>query len=122
MVHILDRPERRARVESESSAAAPTEAALAATSDLDCRSTAEILAAIHAEDRARSMPSAPCCPRWRARPTRSPTYWPAAGAGSTSARAPAAVWVVLDAAEIPPTFGFAHDRIEGLIAGGPGPR
>ncbi|MBS1107607.1 MAG: murQ [Deltaproteobacteria bacterium] len=119
MVHILDRPERRARVESESSAAAPTEAALAATSDLDCRSTAEILAAIHAEDRravdavGAVLPALACAADALTDVLAGGGRWFNVGAG-TSGRLGC-----LDAAEIPPTFGFAHDRIEGLIAGGP---
>ncbi len=119
MVHILDRPERRARVESEPGEPAPTEAALAATSDLDRRSTAEILAAIHAEDRHALDAVGAVLPAL-ARAVDALTdvlagggRWFNVGAG-TSGRLGC-----LDAAEIPPTFGFAPDRIEGLVAGGP---
>jgi N-acetylmuramic acid 6-phosphate etherase len=119
MAHILDRPERRARVESAPVDAAPTEAPLAATNDLDRRSTAEILAAIHTEDR-RAVDAVGAVLPALARAVDALTEvlagsgrWFNVGAG-TSGRLGC-----LDAAEIPPTFGFAPDRIEALIAGGP---
>jgi len=119
MAHILDRPERRARVESQRGEAAPTEATLAATSDLDRRSTAEILAAIYTEDR-RAVDAVGAVLPDLARAVDALTdvlagggRWFNIGAG-TSGRLGC-----LDAAEIPPTFGFAPDRIEALVAGGP---
>ncbi len=119
MAHILDWPARRSRAEHESVSAAPTEAALATTSDLDRRSTAEILAAIHAEDRhAIDAVAAVLAEMTRAADALVDVLagggrWFNIGAG-TSGRLGC-----LDAAEIPPTFGFPAERIQGLIAGGP---
>jgi len=119
MAHILDLPERRRRAESESAEPAATEAALATTSDLDRRTTAGILAAIHAEDR-RAVDAVGAVLPDLARAVDALTdvlagggRWFNIGAG-TSGRLGC-----LDAAEIPPTFGFAPDRIEALVAGGP---
>ncbi len=121
MAHFLDRPERPRRAERELERVdeSPTEAALAATSDLDRRSTAEILAAIHAEDRhaveavGAVLPALTRAADALADVLAGGGRWFNIGAG-TSGRLGC-----LDAAEIPPTFGFPANRIEGLIAGGP---
>jgi N-acetylmuramic acid 6-phosphate etherase len=96
----------------------PTEAVLETTRDLDRRSVEEILAAIHAEDRAafdavgrvlgeigRAVDVLVCVLAGGGR-------WFNVGAG-TSGRMGA-----LDAAEIPPTFGLPAGRVQALIAGG----
>jgi N-acetylmuramic acid 6-phosphate etherase len=119
MAHILDRPERRWRVENEREVPSPTEASLTATVDLDRRSSAEVLALIHAEDRravdavGAVMPALVRAVDLLADVLAGGGRWFNVGAG-TSGRLGC-----LDAAEIPPTFGFAADRIEGLVAGGP---
>ena len=64
-------------------------------------------------------------PRWPLRSPGLPKRWTAswrrfgqAGACSILARAPAAGWAVLDAAECPPTFQVAPELVQGIIAGG----
>jgi len=97
---------------------APTEAILADTSDLDRRSVEDVVAAIHAQDRAafeavgkvqgaiaQAVDVLVCVLAGGGR-------WFNVGAG-TSGRMGA-----LDAAEIPPTFGLPPGRVQGLIAGG----
>lgn len=119
MAQFLDRPERRMRAGDERAEAAPTEATLAATIDLDRRSTAEVLAAIHAEDRHAVEAVGAVLPALaRAVDVLTDVLagggrWFNLGAGTSGRMG------CLDAAEIPPTFGFAPDRIEGLVAGGP---
>jgi N-acetylmuramic acid 6-phosphate etherase len=99
--------------------AAPTETPLAATADLDRRSTAEILAAIHDEDRhavasvGAVLPEIARAVDALVAVLEAGGRWYNVGAG-TSGRLGCA-----DAAEIPPTFGYDPARIEGLIAGGP---
>jgi N-acetylmuramic acid 6-phosphate etherase len=95
-----------------------TEEVLEATRDLDQRSTREILEAIHREDlRAaeavgkvlgdveRAVSILLLCLQGGGR-------WFNVGAG-TSGRIG-----VLDASEIPPTFGYPPERVQGIIAGG----
>ena len=95
-----------------------TEEVLEATRDLDQRSTREILEAIHREDlRAaeavgkvlveveRAVLILVLCLQGGGR-------WFNVGAG-TSGRIG-----VLDASEIPPTFGYPPERVQGIIAGG----
>jgi N-acetylmuramic acid 6-phosphate etherase len=95
-----------------------TEAVLEATRDLDRRSTREVLEAIHAEDlraaRAvgrvlgdveRAVEVLVLCLQGGGR-------WLNVGAG-TSGRLG-----VLDASELPPTFGYPRERVQGVIAGG----
>jgi len=119
MAHILDRPERLSSAENEYEEPSPTEATLAATIDLDRRSSAEVLAAIHAEDRravdavGAVMPALVRAVEVLADVLAGGGRWFNIGAGTSGRMG------CLDAAEIPPTFGFAPDRIEGLIAGGP---
>jgi len=97
---------------------APTEAILADTSDLDRRSVEDVVAAVHAQDRAafeavgkvlgpiaQAVDVLVCVLAGGGR-------WFNVGAG-TSGRMGA-----LDAAEIPPTFGLPPGRVQGLIAGG----
>ena len=97
---------------------APTEEILADTSDLDRRSVEEVVAAIHAQDRAafeavgkvldaiaQAVDVLVCVLAGGGR-------WFNVGAG-TSGRMGA-----LDAAEITPTFGLPPGRVQGLIAGG----
>ena len=95
-----------------------TEAVLEATRDLDRRPTREVLDAIHAEDlRAahavgrvlddveRAVEVLVLCLQGGGR-------WLNVGAG-TSGRLG-----VLDASELPPTFGYPRERVQGVIAGG----
>jgi N-acetylmuramic acid 6-phosphate etherase len=97
-----------------------TEEVLEATRDLDRRSTRDILEAIHREDlRAaeavgltleaveRAVEILVLCLQGGGR-------WFNVGAG-TSGRVG-----VLDASEIPPTFGYPPERVQGILAGGDG--
>lgn len=119
MAHVLDRPEPAAPAGAATGDAAPTEAPLAATADLDRRDTREILAAIHAEDQ-RACEAVGAVQHAMARAVdvlvdvlEGGGRWLNVGAGTSGRMG------CLDAAEIPPTFGFDPARIEGLIAGGP---
>ena len=96
-----------------------TEEVLEATRDLDRRSTREILEAIHREDlRAAEAVGTRARRRSSARSTilvlclQGGGRWFNVGAG-TSGRLG-----VLDASEIPPTFGYPPERVQGVIAGG----
>ncbi len=95
-----------------------TEGVLEATRDLDRRSTAEILAAIHAEDaKVVSAVGAVLPEIERAVDVLACTLggggrWFNVGAG-TSGRMGA-----LDAAELPPTFGIEASRVQAIVAGG----
>jgi N-acetylmuramic acid 6-phosphate etherase len=99
--------------------APPTEAAHEATRALDRASTAEIVAAIHAEDgRAWEAVGAVLEPVARAVDLLVAVLagggrWFDVGAG-TSGRLGCA-----DAAELPPTFGVAAGQVIGVMAGGP---
>ncbi len=97
----------------------PTEAALDTTRDLDRWDTARILVAIHAEDRraveavggvltavARAVEALEAVLRGGGR-----LFYVGAG---TSGR-----MGLLDAAELPPTFGIEPDRVQAVLAGGP---
>jgi N-acetylmuramic acid 6-phosphate etherase len=105
---------KRLRMESKRS----TEARLDATRDLDRRSAAEILAAIHAEDaRAVAAVAAALPDVERAVDVLACTLggggrWFYVGAG-TSGRMGA-----LDSAELPPTFGIDPSRVQAIVAGG----
>jgi N-acetylmuramic acid 6-phosphate etherase len=100
--------------------APPTETPLAATADLDRRSTLAVLQAIHEEDlhAARAvgevLPAIERAVEALVATLAGGGRWLYAGAG-TSGRLGC-----LDAAELPPTFGTAPERVEALIAGGPG--
>jgi N-acetylmuramic acid 6-phosphate etherase len=96
-----------------------TEEILESTRDLDRRSVAEILEAIHAEDRRAFEAVGAILPEI-ARAVdilvlvlQGGGRWFNVGAG-TSGRMGA-----LDASEVPPTFGYPPDRVQGVIAGGP---
>jgi len=97
----------------------PTEAVLDTTRDLDRRSTAEILAAIHREDtRALAavgevLPQVELAVDVLTCALGGGGRWFNVGAG-TSGRMGA-----LDAAELPPTFGVPASRVQAIIAGGP---
>lgn len=96
----------------------PTEAVHGATGDLDKLSVAEVLALIHAEDGvaleavgrvlpeiARAVDVLVCTLGGGGR-------WFSVGAGTSGRMG------VLDAAEIPPTFGMPSQCVQGVIAGG----
>jgi len=95
-----------------------TEEVLEATRDLDQRSTREILEAIHREDlRAVEAVGKVLAEVERAAGIlvlclQGGGRWFNVGAG-TSGRIG-----VLDASEIPPTFGYPPERVQGIIAGG----
>jgi N-acetylmuramic acid 6-phosphate etherase len=95
-----------------------TEAVLEATRDLDRRSTREVLEAIHAED----LVAAEAVGRVLDQVERAVEVlvlvlqgggrWFNVGAGTSGRMG------VLDAAEIPPTFGYPADRVQAIQAGG----
>ncbi len=95
-----------------------TEAVLERSRDLDRRDLSEILATIHGEDRraleavGRVLPEVARAAEILVLVLSGGGRWVNVGAG-TSGRIG-----VLDAAEIPPTFGYPHDRVQGVIAGG----
>jgi N-acetylmuramic acid 6-phosphate etherase len=98
----------------------PTEAVLDATVDLDQRSAAEILAAIHAEDGHalaavnKVLPQVEEAVDVLVCALSGGGRWFNVGAG-TSGRMGA-----LDAAELPPTFGVAPSCVQAIVAGGKG--
>jgi N-acetylmuramic acid 6-phosphate etherase len=95
-----------------------TEAVLDATRDLDRRSTAEILAAVHAEDAKAVSAVSEVLPQIEkavdilACTLGGGGRWFNVGAG-TSGRMGA-----LDSAELPPTFGIEPSRVQAVVAGG----
>lgn len=95
-----------------------TEAALDATGDLDRRSVPEILRAIHEQDvfAARAvgdvLDDVARAVEVLVLVLQGGGRWLYAGAG-TSGRLGA-----LDAAEVPPTFGYPPERVQAVIAGG----
>ena len=95
-----------------------TEAVLDATRDLDRRSTIEILAAIHAEDAKVVTAVGEALPQIeKAVDVLTCTLggggrWFNVGAGTSGRMG------VLDAAELPPTFGIEPSRVQGIVAGG----
>ena len=96
----------------------PTEAVHEATRDLDQRSTEEILRAIHDEDAnahvavGRALPELAEAVDVLVAVLGGGGTWYHVGAG-TSGRIGAR-----DAAEVPPTFGLAPDRVQAVVAGG----
>ena len=111
---------RREAQPAAPAAIAATEAVHEATRDLDRRPLGEILEAIHLEDlratcavggiRDQLERAAECLIEILAAGGR----WFNVGAGTSGRMG------CLDAAELPPTFGFDPERIQGIIAGGPG--
>ena len=97
-----------------------TESVLESTRGLDRFSVDEILAAIHREDRraldavGAVLPEVARAVNLLVLVLQGGGRWFNVGAG-TSGRMGA-----LDAAEIPPTFGYPHDRVQAVVAGGPG--
>ncbi len=95
-----------------------TEAVLESTRNLDQRSTREVLEAIHAEDQRAVAAVGSVLPAIEAAADalvlslKGGGRWFNVGAG-TSGRIG-----VLDASEIPPTFGYPPDRVQGVMAGG----
>ncbi|MCP5069565.1 MAG: N-acetylmuramic acid 6-phosphate etherase [bacterium] len=95
-----------------------TEAVLEETRDLDRRSTRQVLEAIHGQDVhavaavGRVLPEIERAVDVLALVLTGGGRWFNVGAG-TSGRIG-----VLDASEIPPTFGYSADRVQGVMAGG----
>jgi N-acetylmuramic acid 6-phosphate etherase len=95
-----------------------TEAILESTRDLDQRSVIEILEAVHAEDRrafeavGRVLPEIGRAVEILVLVLQGGGRWINVGAG-TSGRMGA-----LDAAEVPPTFGYPRERVQAVVAGG----
>jgi N-acetylmuramic acid 6-phosphate etherase len=95
-----------------------TEAVLEATLDLDRRSTREILEAIHAEDLAATravglvLGDVERAVEVLVLVLQGGGRWFNVGAGTSGRMG------VLDAAEIPPTFGYPPDRVQAIQAGG----
>lgn len=95
-----------------------TEAILESTRDLDRRSVVEILEAIHAEDRraleavGRVLPTVARAVEILVLVLQGGGRWFNVGAG-TSGRLGA-----VDAAEVPPTFGYPAERVRAVMAGG----
>ena len=96
----------------------PTEAVLEATIDLDRRSVAEILAAVHAEDHnawlavGKTLPAIAEAVDVLVCTLGGGQRWFNVGAGTSGRMG------VLDAAEIPPTFGLPAGKVQGILAGG----
>jgi N-acetylmuramic acid 6-phosphate etherase len=96
-----------------------TEAILETTRDLDRRSVAEVLGVIHEEDLRAHRAVAEVLPQIAEAVEalvlvlEGGGRWFYVGAG-TSGRLG-----VVDAAEIPPTFGYPRDRIQAILAGEP---
>ncbi len=97
----------------------PTEAVLDATLDLDRRTAAEILAAIHTEDAKAVAAVGAVLPQVEqavdvlACTLGGGGRWFNVGAGTSGRMG------TLDAAELPPTFGIAPSRVQAIMAGGP---
>lgn len=95
-----------------------TEAVLESTRDLDRRSTKEILEAIHREDRqafeavGRVLGELERAVEILVLVLQGGGRWINVGAGTSGRMG------VLDAAEIPPTFGYPTDRVQAILAGG----
>ena len=95
-----------------------TEAVLEATRDLDRRSTREILALIHTQDLVaahavgRVLGDIERAVEVLVLALQGGGRWFNVGAGTSGRMG------VLDAAEIPPTFGYPADRVQAIQAGG----
>ncbi|MBW2314502.1 MAG: N-acetylmuramic acid 6-phosphate etherase [Deltaproteobacteria bacterium] len=100
-------------------ASLPTEATLDASAQLDRLDVSEVLATIHAQDGCALAAVAAILPEVEravvilAEVLSRGGRWFNIGAGTSGRMG------VLDASEIPPTFGLPPDRVVGLIAGGP---
>jgi N-acetylmuramic acid 6-phosphate etherase len=96
----------------------PTEAVLESTLDLDRRSVAEILAAVHAEDHnawlavGKTLPAIAEAVDVLVCTLGGGRRWFNVGAGTSGRMG------VLDAAEIPPTFGLPAGKVQAILAGG----
>jgi len=96
----------------------PTEAVLEAARDLDRRSTGDVLALIHEQDGCAHAAVGACLPEMEravdvlATAIGGGGRWFNVGAG-TSGRLG-----VLDASEIPPTYGMSARAVQAVIAGG----
>ena len=97
-----------------------TEAILESTRDLDRRSTREILEAVHAEDRValeavgKVLPDVERAVEVLVLVMQGGGRWFYVGAGTSGRMG------LLDAAELPPTFGVPPERVVGILAGGEG--
>lgn len=95
-----------------------TEAILESTRDLDRKSTREILEAIHAEDRValeavgKVLPDVERAVEVLVLVMQGGGRWFYVGAGTSGRMG------LLDAAELPPTFGVPPERVQGILAGG----
>lgn len=95
-----------------------TEAILESTQDLDRRSTREILEAVHAEDRValeavgKVLPDVERAVDVLVLVMQGGGRWFYVGAGTSGRMG------LLDAAELPPTFGIPPERVQAILAGG----
>jgi N-acetylmuramic acid 6-phosphate etherase len=103
---------------SDSPTASPTEAILEEARDLDRRTVAEVLALMHREDAGahtavgRVLPEIEAAVEVLITSLAGGGRWFNVGAGTSGRMG------VLDAAEIPPTFGVSPSVVQALIAGG----
>jgi N-acetylmuramic acid 6-phosphate etherase len=103
---------------SFSSTSSPTEAILDDARDLDQRSVEEVLQLMHREDAVahavvgRALPEIACAVELLVCSIRGGGRWFNVGAGTSGRMG------VLDAAEIPPTFGVSPEVVQAIIAGG----
>ena len=95
-----------------------TEAILESTRELDRMSTREVLEAIHGQDRhaldavGRVLPGVEQAAEILTLVLKGGGRWFNVGAGTSGRMG------VLDASEVPPTFGYPTDRVQGIMAGG----
>ena len=95
-----------------------TEAVLDSTRELDRMSTREVLEAIHEQDRValdavgRVLPEIEAAAEILTLVLKCGGRWFNVGAGTSGRMG------VLDASEVPPTFGYPPDRVQGIMAGG----
>ena len=96
-----------------------TEAVLDSTRELDRMTTREVLEAIHGQDRValdavgRALPEIEAAAEILTLVLKGGGRWFNVGAGTSGRMG------VLDASEVPPTFGYPPDRVQGVMAGGP---
>lgn len=95
-----------------------TEAVLESTRELDRMSTRDVLSAIHEQDRCALdavglvLPQIEAAVEILTLVLKGGGRWFNVGAGTSGRMG------VLDASEVPPTFGYPADRVQGLMAGG----